>query len=419
MPSAMVAIILGASEWPRSRARWQGAPAFGNSAADFKSYLKDVDGLHLQDDAVLDLFDDPRSADDIDDAIDRFLTERRAAGALNDVLLYFTGHGAFAEDRRYCLAIRATRVDALGQSGYRVASLARTINRNMRVGRRFVILDACFAAAAEADFIAQSDAATRLEEQTMSALADAGTALLCATSSTDVALAPRAGVHTMFSGALLQALREGSPSGGQRLSFDDLRNLVAQRIEQSYREEAVIPEIHVPDQRRGDISRIALFPNPRFAALPSSGDDQRRKSLRRRRPAQRLDSPKIDEGVSRRTILAAAAIGVPGVAVFMMVGRSRRDPPSEQDKQLKENPPAASGTNDEPGGGGPTGATEVTAIAAPPPATPVSSTLPHKDALVQAKQRECADIRAKIVQSQSIGDNNPGLVARLKELRCH
>jgi hypothetical protein len=186
----MVAIILGASEWPRSRSRWQGAAAFRNSADDFRRYLTDPDGLHLPDEAVLDLFDDPRSADDVDDAIDRFLVERRAAGELADVLLYFTGHGAFAEDRRYCLAIRATRVDALGQSGYRVASLARTINRNVRVGRKFVILDACFAAAAEVDFIAQSDVATRLEEQAMSALAEAGTALLCATSSTDVALAP-------------------------------------------------------------------------------------------------------------------------------------------------------------------------------------------------------------------------------------
>jgi hypothetical protein len=371
----------------------------------------DVDGLHLQDDAVLDLFDDPRSADDIDDAIDRFLAERRAAGELDDVLLYFTGHGAFAEDRRYCLAIRATRVDALGQSGYRVASLARTINRNMRVGRRFVILDACFAAAAEADFIAQSDVATRLEEQAMSALADAGTALLCATSSTDVALAPRAGVHTMFSGALLQALREGSPSGGKRLSFDDLRNLVAQRIEQSYRDEAVIPEIHVPDQRRGDISRIALFPNPRFAAVPSS-DEQKHNSPRRRRPAQGTGRLKVDEGVSRRAILAAAAIGLPGVAVFMMVGRGRREPSPRQDELLKDEPPAASAAS-----GGSGFKTEFAAAAAAPPVSPASSTLPHKDASIQARQKECADLRAKIAVSQSLGDNNPGLVARYNA-RC-
>ena len=417
MPSAMVAIILGASEWPRSRARWQGAAAFRNSAADFKSYLQDVDGLHLHDDAVLDLFDDPRSADDIDDAIDRFLTQRRAAGALDDVLLYFTGHGAFAEDRRYCLAIRATRVDALGQSGYRVASLARTINRNMRVGRRFVILDACFAAAAEADFIAQSDVATRLEEQAMSALADAGTALLCATSSTDVALAPRAGVHTMFSGALLQALREGSPSGGKRLSFDDLRNLVAQRIEQSYRDEAVIPEIHVPDQRRGDISRIALFPNPRFAATPLSGDHER-KSPRRRRPAGGGAPLKVDEGVSRRTILAAAAIGVPGVAVFMMVGRSRRDPPPRQDELLENGPPAASAASGGSGRGGPAFATDLAAVAAPGPVPPASSTTGQEGASIQAKRkRECEDLRAKIAMSQSLGDDNPGLVARYKA-RC-
>src|SRR5437016_2295409 len=125
-----VAIILGASEWPKSK-RWPASAAFKNSAEDFKRYLLDSNGLNVNPEDLLYLFDDPRSSADVDEAISTFLATvvARNDGKTKDLILYYTGHGAFTEgDQKYCLALRSSRIQSLGASAYRMASLARTLN---------------------------------------------------------------------------------------------------------------------------------------------------------------------------------------------------------------------------------------------------------------------------------------------------
>jgi hypothetical protein len=78
--------------------------------------------------------------------------------------------------------------------------------------RKFIIIDACFAGAAQPDFIPQGPVAERMEEQTMAGFAESGTALLCAASAVDVALAPVFETYTMFSDALLNVMQSGSPT---------------------------------------------------------------------------------------------------------------------------------------------------------------------------------------------------------------
>jgi hypothetical protein len=140
--------------------------------------------------------------------------------------------------------------------------LARTLSRIAPDARKFIIIDACFAGAAQPDFIPQGPAAERMEEQTMAGFAESGTALLCAASAADVALAPVLGTYTMFSDALLHVMQRGSPNRGAYLSFDDMRSLATQFIRQKHRDDAVLPEVHVPDQRRGDLASIKFLPNP-------------------------------------------------------------------------------------------------------------------------------------------------------------
>jgi hypothetical protein len=263
-PNRIVAVLLGACEWPKAT-QLPSSSLFKNSAAEFKRYLINPKGLNVRPENILDLFDDPRAFGEIDGEIENFLDETAArfGEEIKDLVVYYTGHGAFTEgDQKYCLAVRSTRGGAFGASGYRVSSLARTLNKKAGDARKFVVIDACYAGAALMDFVPQSDAAIRMEEQTMDGLAESGTALLCAASAADVALAPRLGTFTMFSEAILKVLTEGSLARGALLSFDDLRALAANFVREKYKDDAVQPEIHIPDQRRGDLSKIKFLPNP-------------------------------------------------------------------------------------------------------------------------------------------------------------
>ena len=74
LPSKMVAVILGASEWPKSPGL-PGSPSFRNSAAEFKKYLLDPNGLNIRSENVLDLFDDQRAVGELDDIIGTFFAK--------------------------------------------------------------------------------------------------------------------------------------------------------------------------------------------------------------------------------------------------------------------------------------------------------------------------------------------------------
>ena len=277
MPSSFVAILLGAHKWPRSPSVWPESSAFLESARAVREYLLDPKGLGLSQHDVLWLFDNDRAPNDIDFDIENFLVDSvsRLGGEVRDILVYYTGHGAFTErDGQYCLTVQSTRSSNLSVSAYRMSSLARTLNANASQARRYIIIDACFAAAGVMDFLEQSDNASRMERETMEVMPGTGTALLCAASAGSVALAPKGSKYTMFSGALLEVLREGAQGYPGRLSLDMIRDLTANRIRHQYLDRAVRPEIHIPDQRRGNISGYEIFPNV-------AGNDSRRANRER------------------------------------------------------------------------------------------------------------------------------------------
>lgn len=267
--AGLIVILLGASEWPKSKFRWPGSKNFRNSAESFKQYLLDPQALSLDSGSVLDLFDDDRPQSKVDESIERFLIDH--SERMTDVLVYYTGHGAFTDDdRKYCLALRDTNADKSGASAYRMSSLASTLRKSARHARKYLIIDACYAAAALHDFIPQSDNASRMEDHVMSALPKAGTALLCAASAVDVALSPTNSEYTMFTEALLDALRNGSQRVSGLLSFDDLRDHARDFIREKFLAQGVQPELYIPDQRCGEISSVGLFPNPAQQALVST-----------------------------------------------------------------------------------------------------------------------------------------------------
>src|SRR5262249_53105113 len=115
-PQTTLAIIIGASEFPKCRL--EPKRAFANSARDLKKYLLDEEGFGLPNDNLIDHFDDPGSPAEILDQLANFLIRRqremKETGAARDLLLFYTGHGGFTSDREYFLAGKFTR---LGMEG--------------------------------------------------------------------------------------------------------------------------------------------------------------------------------------------------------------------------------------------------------------------------------------------------------------
>ncbi|MGO7443600.1 endolytic transglycosylase MltG [Rhizobium ruizarguesonis] len=254
-------IIFGASEWPNDPDRFVGAQQFHNSAAHFRQYCLSPAGLNLRPDAVLDLFDDDRPASSQDRNIYKFLTgfEARSGLPLTDIIIYYVGHGTFSEsDRTYCLLVRDTNSDNIGASAYRITSLARTMQVSAPHCRKYIILDACFSGSA---VIPMSSVDDKIEMEMRDAAVGEGTAFFCAASWKDAALTQKSEEYTMFSGALVEVLQNGVAGAGPTLSLTDLYQSVRQTIRDRYKSFGVNAELHVPDQRDGDVSRIGLFPN--------------------------------------------------------------------------------------------------------------------------------------------------------------
>jgi formylglycine-generating enzyme required for sulfatase activity len=283
-PRQTLAVLLGASRFERAPKLAQGR-AFSNSAQDFFEYLTAPDGLALPHHNVNWRFDDNRSPSDQLREIGDFL-ENRSADLKNkgtppqDLIVYYVGHGLFwGPDYAYCLALRATDERSEGLTSIRVSDLAAIIKEHARVLRRFLILDCCFSGAAYKEFQAGPLHAARVK--LLDELPQRGTALLCSASAQDPSLAPEGHPRTMFSDALLTALRRGHSSFGVRLSVSELGYLITANLREAYPDTMVRPEVHSPDQREGDVAGVGMFPNP------ARYEDERLKAEEKRR-AQEL-----------------------------------------------------------------------------------------------------------------------------------
>jgi photosystem II stability/assembly factor-like uncharacterized protein len=266
--SRMLAIILGARAFPHAP-KLAGGRAFLNSAIDMEEYLTDEHGLGLSPRNILSLFDDSRSPSEQLIEVARFLEVKtqdlkNQGSRAEDLLIYYVGHGLFTRgDAAYCLAIRCTNEIDEGATSIRAGQLAGIIMRNAAFMRRYLILDCCFAASIHKEFQsgALSAARVQIEKEFPAKL---GTALLCSSSAREVSLAPQGLSHTMFSSALIRALRNGHEAYGPRFSFSQLGDLTNEVLRNAYPDSYVRPEVHSPDQREGDIAVNPIFPNPAF-----------------------------------------------------------------------------------------------------------------------------------------------------------
>jgi hypothetical protein len=269
-PESTLVIILGAANFPKLPEHMS-KPAFRNSAREFRLYLLDKEGFGLANQNLLDLFDCPAGPLEQDEKIVQFLKRRirelrTARTPATDLLVYYVGHGGFFPPHdQYFLTLSSTKEGNEAISGYPMHVLAVTLKEHTPLLRHYLILDCCFSAAANKSFqgSAPMDVARKKTEEELPAK---GTALLCAASPWDPAKAPPGHANTMFSGVLLEVLWKGSPELPERLSLAQVGKCTEDLIRVRFAGMGVRPEVHSPDQQKGDLARFGLFPNHGLAA---------------------------------------------------------------------------------------------------------------------------------------------------------
>jgi hypothetical protein len=262
-PKTTVAILLGASEFPKAESLFAPSPSFAASSRDFRAYLTEQEEFGLPRENLLDLFDSSLSSSQMDEQVGLFLKARsQGENAFRDVVVYYVGHGGFAGlDSDYFLALRDTRPDNDLLTSYSVRSLAKTLKLYANKARRFLIFDSCFSAAAYREF--QSGPLEVAQLKILGELPpEKGTALLCASGPRNPAKAPSGAKYTMFSGAMLDVLRKGIPGSDAAVSFLTLAELISDRVRVLYEDLGVRPQIHFPEQDQGSIGKLPFFPNP-------------------------------------------------------------------------------------------------------------------------------------------------------------
>ena len=251
-------ILLGAGTYPYDPRLSN--PRFRASADAVRRYFEDPAGFGLPQGRLLDLYDSDEAAPRLGQRIRDFL--REGAAVCKDVIVYYIGHGSF-DDKEYLLSLHDSRQDA-PDTRYRFKHLHQAVKSEARHARKYFVLDCCFASAAMRELMSDDAAAQVVIGEVRDGAADdepqKGTALLCASSQSEPARAPAGETYTMFTGALLEALRadDGTP---RRLTLNQVRDRAYAIMRERFRNDAVRPQVHSPDQSKGDIaSAIELLP---------------------------------------------------------------------------------------------------------------------------------------------------------------
>lgn len=271
-PSTTAAILLGGYDFSTSGIGKRQSERM--AGADVRNWLYGKPAeLGLGLDRRLDLFASPLSATDqfsvIQTRLGALLKEaEKAKLPIEDVLVYYIGHGIASDEGGLSLLLEASRQDTQFVTGIRTADLAEVLRKVAGKQRRHLILDCCFADKAAPDLFIGPVAgawASRIAEGDEEAVLR-GTLLLCASSRRIKALAPKDMDTTLFTGAFLDAVCKGSGAMPAHMSFADVRALCVNFVEAKMGKGAPLPVLHAPDQSMGDLSAAPAFEN--WAVLP-------------------------------------------------------------------------------------------------------------------------------------------------------
>jgi hypothetical protein len=341
-PGHTAGVILGAHVWPHFPTL-NGGNAFCNSAAAIRRYLTDPRGIGLASEDILDLFDSEDTADKQLLEIGEFLSGwiKRAGGgatALTDLFLYYVGHGDFLGNTTdFVMLVRGSR-PRREMTSIPARALASVLRDEAPFVRQVVILDCCWSGAAHR--IWQSGTASEVAAKGAAELMpNNGTVLLCSSSENMPSMAPRDSEHTMFTGALVEALQAGAPMIHGDLSPRQIRDLAFDAMRTRWGADAVRPVVYAIERGSGDLSDIPLFPN---RAAPAAATTMTTTSVTN---SQQVPSSEEIISPTRRQLFT---IGIPvvagaaiGSAALVVAPRLFGDKPAVDDKLPTHDPNAA------------------------------------------------------------------------------
>jgi formylglycine-generating enzyme required for sulfatase activity len=301
-------VVLGAHDW--TEAGLERAPSFLRSARSFVRYLYDSRGFGIDPELVFDLFDDPAAAGDqlgrLRDTLNVHLRDRSKAGRpVRDVLVYYIGHGYCDDHGHLSLLVRRSREGLEAETGIKAADLARALRLAAPQQRRSVILDCCFSEAAAKAFIGMgADLNRQVAATAINDLKDdqptRGTLLLCSSPVGRVSMGAPNAKHTLFSGAMLDVLCQGSNRRPPYLSFANLRDDAFELMVKSFGANAPRPVLHQVNAAYGDLTQAPAFLNHSLQTQLQRDEAylQRETALDQERSEERRDQ--LEDEISRK-----------------------------------------------------------------------------------------------------------------------
>jgi hypothetical protein len=304
-PHTTLLVVLGASEFPRSSLK--PSRAFLAAADSIQDYF--VNGFGLPIENSCSFFNSLHEPSALDDGIADWLEFRKrqlavSGNPVQDLIVYYVGHGSFDEEQHYYLALQSTKDDNKSVSSLRLGQFMKRLGKD-RFVRKYLIIDACFSS--EATRYSQSGIQDAIGQQ-IKGIPEKGTAFLCSSSRNVMSEFLPDETNTRFTKALSEVLWDGRERMPARLSLQDVRDLVEDRL----REDPttfIRPEVHTPDQPEGDISIIPLFPNgPRRAEhlVAQREREAREEALRVHRQRQAKDEDARLEELAEKSRRAEA-----------------------------------------------------------------------------------------------------------------
>lgn len=260
-------VILGSSDYPNCK--HLSNLQFKRSAVAVREYFLSRSGFDLPACNVLDLFDNNgKSSEQINNVAEfvrGFLIKIPDEITPSNVILYCVSHGHIARDDKFKICLGDYSDDNERNGLVDLGELIEATYQTARQSRIICIIDACFSGAAYKSITGSSSPSSKGN-------ASRGISVLSSTSGHALALALADEDLTLFTGMLLDALKTPHPL----IKFQSLADLHHKIIENIDRlnglngSDLPRPELHDPDQKAGQISKVGLFPVLKSESFPSN-----------------------------------------------------------------------------------------------------------------------------------------------------
>lgn len=225
-------VILGASKFDYLDSEQEGGeplgnPRFAESARLFHEMFEGEVVVDKPRTEILDLFDRIDPPNEIMTKVSEFASH----GNFDDLVVYFCGHGVIPLHMNYIGYLRRTKKPGLNATALKIKDLLRDLSdsvagRNIRI---FTVLDACFSGHVIKEMALGAQDASRgeslLDQIAIDTLPGKGAAIYCACPANTFALAPQKEKTTLFTGAIVDILKQGLASrrDAPHLSWRDIR----------------------------------------------------------------------------------------------------------------------------------------------------------------------------------------------------